>query len=127
MAAEKTPYLKVTLIESTGKKTLYLNHLKKITGCTNVEILNKRIEDVEGRSFEVITARAVTALSDLLAYAFPLLKKNGICIFPKGRSYKDEIKAAESKWNFQYDAVSSATDSESVVLVIRNLTRKGRS
>ena len=28
MAAEKTPYLKVTLIESTGKKTLYLNHLK---------------------------------------------------------------------------------------------------
>lgn len=70
---------------------------------------------------------AVTALSDLLAYAFPLLKKNGICIFPKGRSYKDEIKAAENKWNFQYDAVSSATDSESVVLVIRNLTRKGRS
>ena len=127
MATEKTPYLKVTLIERTGKKTLYLNHLKKITGCTNVEILNKRIEDVEGRSFEVITARADTALSDLLAYAFPLLKKNGICIFPKGRSYKDEIKAAENKWNFQYDAVSSATDSESVVLVIRNLTRKGRS
>lgn len=78
----------MTLIERTGKKTLYLNHLKKITGCTNVEILNKRIEDVEGRSFEVITARAVTALSDLLAYAFPLLKKTVSAFFPKDAATK---------------------------------------
>lgn len=126
MAAEKTPYLKVTLIESIGKKTLYLNHLKEITGCTNVEILNKRIEDIDNRRFEVITARAVTALSDLLAYSFPLLKKNGVCVFPKGRSFREEIENAQKKWNFQYNAVPSVTDEESVVLVIRNLTRKGR-
>lgn len=126
MAAEKTPYLKLTLIESIGKKTLYLNHLKEITDCVNVGILNQRIEEIKDQRFDVITARAVTALSDLLAYAFPLLKKNGVCLFLKGKSHREEIKAAAAKWNFQYDIVQSVTDAEGVVLVIRNLTKKGR-
>ncbi len=126
MAKEKTPYLKLTLIESTGKKTLYLNHLKEITGCDNVEILNQRIESIKDKKFDVITARALTALSDLLGYARPLLKKNGVCIFPKGKSYAEEIKQASAKWNFDYKTVPSVTDSESVVLIIRNLTEKGR-
>ena len=45
MAMEKTPYLKVSLIESIGKKTLYLKHVAELTGA-KVNIYNKRIEEL---------------------------------------------------------------------------------
>lgn len=125
MAAEKTPYLKVTLIESIYKKTVYLNHLAQITDC-KVEVVNRRVEEIKNRRFDVITARAVTALSDLLGYAFPLLNKNGLCLFPKGKSWSEEVGLARRKWNFEYDAVPSRTNPESVILVIRHLAAKGR-
>lgn len=126
MATEKTPYLKLTLVESITKKTLYLNHLKQICGCANVEIINDRIEKLTGKTFDVVTARAVTALIDLLAYACPLLKKNGVCLFPKGKSFEDEIKQAQTKWSFEYQIIPSRTNKESVILVIKNLKKKGR-
>lgn len=126
MAAEKTPYLKLTLVESITKKTLYLNHLKQICGCNNVEIINDRIEKLSGKSFDVVTARAVTALTDLLAYACPLLKKDGVCIFPKGRSFEEEIKQAEKKWNFEYQTVPSTTGEDGVILIVKKLKHKGR-
>lgn len=125
MAMEKTPYLKVTLIESIKKKTLYLKYLSEISGC-NVEIMNQRIEEIKDRRFDVITARAVTALTDLLAYACPLLTKDGVCLFPKGKSFAEEIKIAQAKWQFDYTTIPSVTSPESVVLVIRNLRKKGR-
>ena len=126
MATEKTPYLKLTLVESITKKTLYLNHLKQICGCTNVEIINDRIEKLTGKTFDVVTARAVTALTDLLTYAYPLLKKDGVCIFPKGRSYEEEIKQTEKKWNFEYQVVPSTTAEDGVILMIKKLKNKGR-
>lgn len=124
MANERTPYLKVTLAESITKKTLYLNHVKEITN-TNVKILNIRVEEIKGR-FDVITARAMTALIDLLKYAHPLLATKGICIFPKGRNASEEIKLAKTKWNFDYKSVSSQTSDDGEILIISNLTKKGR-
>ena len=126
MAAEKTPYLKLTLVESIAKKTLYLNHVKDICGCLNTQVLNKRIESLINCKFDVVTARAVTALTDLLAYAFPLMRQNAVCIFPKGKTFEQEIKQAEQKWSFDYKIVPSLTSEESVILVIKNLKKKGR-
>jgi len=124
MANEKTPYLKVTLAESIAKKTLYLNHVKDITD-TKVEILNTRVENIKGR-YDVITARAVTALPDLLKYARPLLSRGGICIFPKGRSAAEEIGSAKNKWNFDFRSVPSKTSDDGEILIIENLAEKGR-
>lgn len=124
MANEKTPYLKVTLTESIAKKTLYLNHVRDVTG-TKVEILNTRVENIKG-CFDAITARAVTALPDLLKYARPLLSHGGICIFPKGRSAMEEIRLAKSKWNFDFRSVPSKTSDDGEILIIENLTEKGR-
>lgn len=124
MAEEKTPYLKVTLAESIAKKTLYLNHVKEVTAA-NVKILNTRVENIKGR-FDVITARAVTGLSDLLKYAFPLLSRGGICIFPKGKTAEEEISSAKTKWSFDFESVPSKTSDEGQILIIRNLFEKRR-
>lgn len=124
IANEKTPYLKVTLVESVAKKTLYLNHVKEITN-TNVEVLNTRVENIRGR-FDVISARAMTALTDLLNYAFPLLSSDGVCIFPKGKSASEEITTAKKMWNFNCKSVSSRTSDDGEILIISNLVKKGR-
>ena len=126
LAEKKLPKLKVTLVESIKKKTLYLNHVKEISDISNVEILKSRVESLNGRVFDVITARAVKALDNLLAYVYPLLSKSGVCIFPKGQSYQDEISAAKKHWSFEYKIVPSKTSNDGKILIISNLVKEGR-
>lgn len=124
ISAEKTPYLKITLVDSTLKKTVYLNHVKEITGISNTEILNCRVENITDKKFDVITARAVTSLDNLLEYVAPLLSKNGICIFLKGRSYKDEIDAARQHWFFDLQEKQSKTSKDGKILIISNIKKR---
>lgn len=121
MAKEKTPYLKVSLIESIRKKTLYLNEVNKITEA-NAVIINDRIENIPPQSFDVITSRAMASLKDLLNYTKKFFGKNTVCIFPKGKSYAEEIAEAEKFWKFDCKIVSSEMSSEGVILIITNLS-----
>ncbi|MGN0914264.1 MAG: 16S rRNA (guanine(527)-N(7))-methyltransferase RsmG [Alphaproteobacteria bacterium] len=121
MAKEKTPYLKVSLIESIKKKTLYLNEVNKITEA-NAVIINDRIENIPPQSFDVITSRAMASLKDLLNYTKKFFGKNTVCIFPKGKSYAEEIAEAEKFWKFDCKIVPSEMSSEGVILIITNLS-----
>lgn len=127
IAAEKTPYLKITLAESIKKKTLFLNYVKEELSLNNTTILNERVETIKNKKFSAITARAVTSLDDLLKYANLLLDKNGLCIFPKGKSYKEEIEQAQKQWKFSLTIVDSNTSEEGKILIIKKLTKKGRT
>lgn len=122
MAAEKTPYLKVKLIESTGKKTLYLNEVKKITG-VDVEIINDRIEKLPPQKADVITSRAMASLNELLEYTFRFTTPKTICIFPKGRRYAEEIEEAKKHWKFDCQLHDSITSDEGKILVISRLLK----
>ena len=122
MAAEKTPYLKVSLIESIGKKTLYLKHVSEICS-VNVEIFNQRIESLPKNKVDVVTSRAMTSLSDLLGYAYPFCKKETVCIFPKGKKHQEEIDEAKKHWQFECQIHPSETSSEGVILVITKLAK----
>lgn len=122
MANEKTPYLKVKLIESIRKKTLYLNEVKNLTGI-NVEIINDRIENLKSETADVITSRAMCSLKDLFGYTKKFWGARTSCIFPKGKKYMEEIKEAQKEWNFNYEVVPSEQSDEGVILVITNLSR----
>ena len=120
---EKTPYLKAVLVESIGKKTLYLKEVAKITN-TNVNIINDRIENLPNVKYDIITSRAMTSLSKLLGFAHRFCKKNTICIFPKGKSYMEEISEAKNNWNFDCLVENSEQSDEGKILIIKNITRK---
>ena len=79
MANEKMPNLEVNLVESTAKKTLYLNAVKEQTNA-KVNILNNRIEKLPLIKADVITSRAMASLNELLGYAirFCLTKSKGV-------------------------------------------------
>ncbi len=122
MAAEKTPYLNISLIESTAKKTLYLNELKKQTAI-NVNIVNDRIENLPSVKVDVITSRALTALDNLLGYAHRFCKASTVCIFPKGRKYAEEIELARRRWKFDCRIEDSEQSAEGKILIITNLSK----
>lgn len=81
--------LSFTLIESTGKKCVFLNTAVDNLGLEGVEVLNIRAED-GGRmqnlreNFDVCTARAVAALNTLCEYCMPFVKVGGRFIAYKG-------------------------------------------
>ncbi len=124
MAKEKTPYLKFKLVESIGKKTLYLKCVQELTGA-NVEVINKRIENITPEIADAITSRAMCSLADLLKYSRPFCGNKTKLIFLKGRSYKEEIKEAQREWNFQFEVLPSQESEDGVVLIITKLYHKG--
>ena len=123
MAAEKTPYLNFFLIESITKKTLYLNEVKNLTGINNVKIINDRIENIKIPPVDVITSRAMCSLKDLLFYASKFSSKKTLCIFPKGKKYKEEIAEAQKSWTFTYEAVPSEQSDEGAILLITEIKK----
>lgn len=123
VAKEKTPYLKVTMVESIKKKTLYLNEVAKKTS-SDVCIINDRIENLPPKKYDVITSRAMTSLKDLLAYSFRFCKKNTVCIFPKGKNYSQELFEAHKLWHFKCDIYPSKVSDEGKILIITNIAKK---
>ena len=90
--------LKFTLIESVGKKCLFLKEIiKKLN--LNATVLNIRAEDGAKNSnlresFDHVTARAVARLNTLAEYCIPFIKIGGTFIAYKG---SDEIEEKEAQ------------------------------
>lgn len=124
MLKNRTPYLKVNLIESIKKKTLYLNEVKQITN-TDVNIINDRIENIKPQKADVITSRAMASLDKLLTYTEKFCGRHTKCIFPKGKSYKEEVAQAKNLWSFDLEVLPSEQSDEGVILIISNISKKG--
>lgn len=93
------PELRLTLLESTGKKTAFLQHLIQVLNLTGVTILTARAEEAgrqpaQRERYDVAVARAVAPLPVLAEYTLPLVKRGGLVIVQKGQHPADELKAA---------------------------------
>ena len=109
----------VTLIESSKKKCDFLKNVS-----CGAEVINARIENIKNKRFGCLVSRALAPLEKMLSYAIPLSSEHTVCVFNKGKSYRDEISAACSKFKFNYTVHESATDSQGVVLVIEKIYQK---
>lgn len=94
------PGLKLTLVESVGKKANFCAHIIQILGLENVEILTARAEDVgqnpaHREKYDWAVARAVAAMPVLSEYLMPLVKVGGGMLAQKGESGPAETQMAE--------------------------------
>lgn len=106
----------VHLIESDTRKTAFLREAARVTD-TQVTLHNARIEDVPPFPADVVTARALAPIRQLLDYAHPFLAENGgFCIFPKGRRYKEELDEAGKNLPRDIEILTSLSDPESVLI-----------
>jgi 16S rRNA (guanine527-N7)-methyltransferase len=88
----------VTLIESTQKNAEFLRQTAAALQLGNVEVLGRRVEDI-GRSnrresFDVVTARALAPMIQLVEWCLPLVKIGGKCLAMKGKKLPQEMPAA---------------------------------
>ena len=89
------PEIKTYLIEPRLKRVAFLNFVKNSLGLKNVEVLGKRVEDVEGLEVELITSRAVTNTKLLLNITKNITKENSSYLFYKGSLLNSEIEEAK--------------------------------
>lgn len=89
------PDLHLTLIEPLERRVIWLNEVVEDLGLDNVTVLRGRAEQViKDVDADVVTARAVSALSTLAGLTIPLLKGKGEVLAIKGRSAEEEIAKA---------------------------------
>ncbi len=115
---------KIDLIESNGKKCAFLNaairELDLKSGALDIQVHNGRIEEILPKldQPDLISARALGSLNDLLTLTHPKLEFGAFGLFPKGKGHDQEIKEAEKNWHFSVDSHPSRLEDGSVVLKI---------
>ncbi len=122
LAAERSPELKISLIESDSRKCAFLRTIARECGL-NIKINTDRIEKFEPQEADVLSARALSDLSTLLNFSTIHLRTGGTCIFPKGGQWKKEVDNARKEWTFDYEAIKSNTNPEAVILKISGVAR----
>lgn len=88
------PNLKITLIESIGKKCKFLEQAAKDLELGNIEVLNTRVENIKNKNFDIITARGVTSVKELLKNSYHISKQNTKWVMYKGERIDDELQDA---------------------------------
>ncbi len=95
------PGIKLTLVESVGKKAGFCKHMVDTLRLENVDVLTLRAEEV-GRlpnhraQYDWAIARAVAGLPILAEYLIPLLKIGGCMLAQKGESAHAEVQHSEN-------------------------------
>lgn len=125
--AIECPNLSVHLIESDTKKCSFLATISRETDIP-VIIHNRRIESVDnlnGALPDVITARALASLSELLALTKQWWETNPhlTLIFPKGAKASEELAEARKTYSFQVESIPSQTDKLAQILVLTNVQK----
>lgn len=90
------PNLEITLVDSLLKRVKYLNSLIDKLQLTGIKAYHNRAEDIikEGKKFDIVTARAVSALPKLLLWTMPLVDKNGSFLAMKG-NVEEELELSK--------------------------------
>jgi len=88
------PDVSWTLIEPMERRVTWLTEQVESLGLDNVKVMRARGEDV-GLEFDVVTARAVSAMRTLIPITAHLVKDGGELILLKGHNVPAEIDAAQ--------------------------------
>jgi 16S rRNA (guanine527-N7)-methyltransferase len=89
------PDIDVTLIEPLERRTRWLDEQVAALALPNVTVFTGRAEGfAPRRAFDVVTARAVKALKDLIPLLTPLVVSGGQLALLKGQRLENEIVEA---------------------------------
>jgi 16S rRNA (guanine527-N7)-methyltransferase len=122
-AVAETEGAHVHLVESIGKKATFLREAVRVTGAP-ATVHAMRIEDFVDKhpeSLDVVMARALAPLPELLRIAYPLLKTKALGLFPKGQDVAVELTEAAKCWKIQSSLIKSRTDSKGQIVSVRGL------
>ena len=112
----------VTLVEPRRLRAEFLHKACESLGL-NANVIATRAERAQGK-YDVITARAVANLAQLLEISAHLSTRKTVWALPKGRSAERELAEAEQTWQGAFHVERSVTDAESYIVVATGVRAK---
>lgn len=89
----------------------------------NVDVIATKVERTQGE-YDVITARAVAKLAELLEISAHLSTRKTVWALPKGRGAERELAEARRTWQGAFHVEQSVTDAESFIVVATGVRPK---
>jgi 16S rRNA (guanine527-N7)-methyltransferase len=111
-----------TLAESDQRKCAFLRTAARELEL-NLTIHAERIENLAPMSADILTARALSNLGQLLGFAERHLLSTGVALFPKGETWQKEHDSAQNIWSYRCEAIKSETNAAAAVLRIQDISR----
>lgn len=117
------PGFRMDLIESDQRKGIFMREAARVMD-VSVAVHSVRVEDwmpEEGVLPDIISARALAPLGQILRWTSPFWGKSTIGLFPKGQTAKEELTQTQKDWIFEAEAIASQSDSSGTVLKLWGL------
>jgi 16S rRNA (guanine527-N7)-methyltransferase len=93
------PAMQFTLIDSTGKKLKFIEHVVQLLGLQNVQTVHTRAENYRPKErFDCILSRAVGPLATFVKWSGHLCVGGGRLLAMKGRHPAEELASIPSGW-----------------------------
>jgi 16S rRNA (guanine527-N7)-methyltransferase len=94
------PRARISLIEATGKKVRFLEHVAEKLGFNDVRLIQGRAEELGLKEpyragYDLVLARAVATLPTLVEYLLPMARRGGQVVAYKGSAAPEEAMCAE--------------------------------
>lgn len=112
----------VHLIDSDARKAAFLREAVRVTGAP-AHVHAARLDRVKPFIADVVTARALAPLNELLAVSANFRGPHTICLFLKGRSVEEELTDTVKEWNIRVDRRQSLSDPSGTILRVEAITR----
>lgn len=122
LAQEQNPQAQVVLVESDQRKAAFLRTAVREFDLSS-QVICDRIEAIDPINADIVSARALAHLSQLLSLSTQHLRPQGCAIFPKGARATDEIATARLDWHFALEEIPSITDQQARILKIEGISR----
>ena len=116
----------VHLIESDQRKAVFLREAVRLTAAPAV-VHAQRIDRVPAFAADIVTARALAPLPELLEICERFLGNRTICLFPRGRMVEEELTILGEAWNIRLDRHPSLTDPSGCILRLEAVHRDPRA
>lgn len=91
------PENEIYLIEPSSKKASFLTHITGMLRVENVEIVGKRVEDLESMDVDIAVTRALFDILDFCKKVSPVLYRGGNIILSKGPRIQEELKGIDKE------------------------------
>lgn len=117
------PGTQITLIESDRRKAAFLK-LMAVRYGLQAEVRQERIEESAPVSSQIVSARALAPLQNLLPLVVRHLHPTGMALLLKGKEADSEVELARRKWHFDVEQHASLLESQGRILAIRNIEQR---
>lgn len=114
------PHLKFTLLDSNGKKTRFLDEVKRRLQLNNVEVVQSRAENYQpSLDFDTLTSRAFSDVKQMLHWTKHLASSHSIWLAMKGRYPETELDSLTFPYQVEEYKVPGL-DGERCCIIIEN-------